>query len=493
MTEYDTDVCIVGSGVAGILAAYQLQKQGYEVTVLEAGSWEDSITERIYYKLNDCFPKIKDMAFKIPGFTYPWVDKNRDRFINSGDQEYNLNKSRHKGVGGTVGRKSPIWHGWAIQPYPIDFYKDSEYGFGKDWPIGYNDLKPYYKKAERKLAVSGRNDNPYRDREEYPIQTPYLDKIEKTFAPVTEKHGVKLHTPPVATDPDSEKLSVYTTNYHINQATAEGVKIVSEAPVRRLQTDDSGKVIKSAVYTKGGDVFVLNARHFILAAGGVENARILLLSKNNAHPNGLANSSQCVGRYFMEHPMIKVSGKIESPDWGVPKESVDGELISHEHYYPSEENPHSIMLIFRKNSGDNVSIMAMVEVSPEKGNYVSINDSVCDDNNDPVPEISLSYNTENYAALERAKNILLKYANLINIKINSVSGPQNPVYPNHHLGTTRMGTDPKNSVVNKNLRSHDIDNLSIISSSVFPTGLGVNPTLTIVALGLRTVDKMELD
>ncbi|WP_158224028.1 GMC oxidoreductase [Halorubrum salipaludis] len=484
----DFKVCIIGSGIAGSLAALKLQEREVDVTVLEAGSWEDSLIDSTFYEVYDRFPWLKNLAFKIPGFTYPWVDSERDRFTNSGEREYDINKRRHKGIGGTVGRIKPIWHGWAIRPYPEDFNKNSEFDFGADWPLSYRDLEPYYFEAEQEMAVAGRADNPYRDREEYPIQKPKFDDLEQVFSPLEDQNILNIHSIPIATDPDTNDLSLFTTNSHIQRGIDEGVDYISNAVVRRLRTGDQGDRIDSVLYTKNGETRNLCADHFVVAAGGIESARLLLLSKNTEHPTGIANSSGCVGKYFMEHPMLKVTGDLEDPRRDILSEEANGELVSHEYYKPSEENPHSIMIGFRKQSGKEVSLLGVTEMAPQENNRISLNKKVTDDYNEPVPDISLSFNDRNTAALERVEKILLELCEILNVKVKSIHGPENPIYVNHHIGTTRMGDDPDTSVVNRNLRTHDIRNLSIISSSVFPTGFGVNPTLTIAALSLRAVD-----
>jgi choline dehydrogenase-like flavoprotein len=338
------------------------------------------------------------------------------------------------------------------------------------------------------MAVAGRNDNPYREREEYPLKKPYYDGLEKVFEPLKSENTLNIHSIPVATDPTTDDLTIFTTNYHVQEGIEAGVNFISNAVVRRLQVDDHGNRIESALYTKNGETHRLRADHFIIAAGGIETARLLLLSKSEAHPSGLANSSGCVGKYFMEHPMLKVTGELADSNRNIPSEEFDTELISHEYYAPNDEHPHSIMIGFRKHSGTEVSLLGVVEMAPQENNRITLNKQITDSYNDPVPDIYLSFDDSNSAALERTGNILFELCDTLNIKIKSVHNSEDPIFVNHHIGTTRMGWDPNHSVVDRNLRAHGVDNLSIVSSSVFPTGLGVNPTLTIAALSLRAAD-----
>ena len=538
---YDTDVCIVGSGPAGAILAASLVDRGHDVVVLEAGPRFDTAQrqERMERELRPAFSR-SDV----------WDGGGaRDAFTVSGEVDYALNDRRVKGVGGT----SLHWQGSSPRLHPEDFEMQSRYGVAMDWPISYADLEPYYLQAEREMGVSGEEYSFGGMRSgPYPLPAHAPSHTDTLFADALDEVGIELHACPTAINsepydgrteclgygtcnPVCPSGAKYSADVHIQKAESDGASVIDRAPVQRLEHDDAGEEVTAAVYANDGETHRLTARQFVIAAGGVESARLLLLSRSDEYPDGLANSSGLVGRYFAEHPAIRVAGTIDQPT----RQNLLGfETGISEQYYGYDSGPEGTMLfqvandhgpspveaalepdvnltqllggtltggnstdqwgtsgldhIQEQYGGNELGIAVQVEPLPDPNNRVSLNHDTVDDHGNPVPDISLSVGDHARATLERAESVLYDVFDAMGATdVRTIGEPEDPFFTNHHMGTTRMGDDPESSVVDATLQTHDLENLSVSSSSVFVTYGGAHPTLTIVALTLRLADHLD--
>jgi choline dehydrogenase-like flavoprotein len=310
----DTDVCIVGAGAAGGILALELARRGVRVVVLESGPRHDFARRGEYVKAY--------LKSHNPWRTLPSLDRE----TVGGTTPYRLEGRRVRGVGGSTLH----WEGSALRFHANDFRLRSLYGVADDWPVSYAELERDYAVAEAMLGVAGAADEPWASARSSPFPLPpfpfsYSDTL---FARAGQTVGVALHHLPQARNsvpyggraqcqacgtcavcPTGAKASVDLT--HVPQAEATGnARIVAGTTVLRLEVDPTGTVV-AAVHAGSDKVQRrLRARLFILAAGAVENARLLLLSTSRDFPNGLANRSGLVGRYFMSHPSIDVLGRV---------------------------------------------------------------------------------------------------------------------------------------------------------------------------------------
>jgi choline dehydrogenase-like flavoprotein len=143
--------------------------------------------------------------------------------------------------------------------------------------------------------------------------------------------------------------------------------------------------------------------------------------------------------------------------------------------------------------GQQVGMGALVEQLPRKENRVTLDPSTTDDHGNPVPDVRWSLDSATRATLRRANDLQRRVLDELGVEIEWQVGPENTGPAYHQMGTTRMGTDPSNSVVDARLRTHDLSNLWLVGSSVFPTGGAMNPTLTIAALALRAAEAVAVD
>ncbi|WP_135854515.1 GMC family oxidoreductase [Halorussus salinus] len=527
------DVCIVGAGPAGALAAHRLAEEGHDVVILEAG-------ER--FDFEDRQRRMERAIRPAHGPLSVWeMGGERDRFSSAGEWFYPLNAARVKGVGGTTLH----WQGMVMRFHEEDF---------ASWPIDYDDLRPYYAEAERALGVAGAADNPYAPPRDEPYPLPafppsYSDSI---FAEACERLGVTMHSVPNARNsegyddrsacvgygtckPVCPSGAKYSADHHVEKAEESGVRVVTRAPVQRLEHDDAGERVTAAVYaTPDGETHRQAAREFVLAAGGVEIPRLLLLSKSEEYPDGLANSSGAVGRYFMDHLFAGSGGTLDTetrqnhvgfitsechqfyddptrgtegsaggvPEWSGEKEepkpdSIKLEFLNYAGPSPvemaltGEEFGDDLLDTLREGYGNSIAMGGLVGQRPRKENRITLDSSTTDDHGNPVPEIHWRVDARTKSSLRRANEIQHRILDELGVDVSWTVGPESTGPAFHHMGTTRMGSNSEESVVNAQLRTHDLANLSVASSSVFRTSGALNPTLTIAALSLKMADHVD--
>ena len=515
----DADVCVIGAGPAGALVASRLADAGHEVVVLDAGPRFEP-TDRLARQ---------ERAIR-PFYDRPTVwdgDPERDAHSNSGERFYPLNHARVKGVGGSTLH----WQGMVMRLHEADFNSASERGVGVDWPIDYADLRPYYAAAEEELGVAG-GDNPFGPPREGPrpmpeFQPSYSDSL---FAEACDELGIAMHSVPNARNSESydgrsqcvgygtcqpvcPSGAKYDATVHIEEAETAGATVIDRAPVQRL-AHDTDSIIAAEYATPDGE-HRQEAAQFVVAAGGVETPRLLLLSESDHYPDGLANSSGLVGKFFMDHLFAGTGGVLDEPT----RQGHIGFLTSESHQFydaaDAEVGPFKLEFFnyagpspvesaltgddwgdallerLRGEYGNHVGMGALVESIPGEDSYIGLDPDDTDAHGNPVPDVHWSVDDRALRTIERANEIQERILNELGAEITWQVGPDDTGPAYHHMGTTRMGDDPAASVVDADCRTHDLDNCWIASSSVFPTGGAMNPTLTIAALALRCAESVD--
>ncbi len=516
----NVDVCVVGAGPAGALVAARLAEQGYKVVVLDAGprfNPEDRL-------------KRQERALR-PAYDRPAVwdgDPKRDAHTASGEWFYPLNHARVKGIGGSTLH----WQGMVMRLHQDDFASASERGAGVDWPIEYEDLQPYYAEAEQELGVAGGMDNPYAPPREgpfpmAPFEPSYSDSL---FAEACAELGIDMHSVPNARNSEpydgrSECVAYgtcqpvcpsgakYDATVHIERAESHGATVIDRAPVQRL--DHGSESVEAAVYvTPEGERHRQKAEMFVVACGGVETPRLLLLSESEQYPNGLANSSGLVGKYFMDHLFAGTGGVLDEPT----RQNHVGFLTSgsHQFYDDADEDVGPFKLEFfnyagpspvelalsgddwgddllgrlGEEYGNHVAVGGLVEQLPREDSYIGLDREQTDSHGNPVPDVHWNVGERALQTIERANEVQERILRELGAEITWQAGPDSTGPAYHHMGTTRMGTNPAESVVDPTLQTHDLANCWLVGSSVFPTGGAMNPTLTIAALAVRAADSL---
>jgi len=532
------DVCVVGSGPAGALLASELARAGRDVVVLEAGprfSGDRRDRERrLERHLRPGDPRS------------PWDDSDGDGDARAHTGPYPLSATRVKGVGGT----SLHWQGIAPRLRESDFRVASTYGYGRDWPVAYEDLRPYYARAERALGVAGADDSPFGPPREEPYPLPafppsYSDSL---LAPACRELGIATHSIPNArtSEPYRDRPACegygtcrpvcpsgakYTAERHVEAAEDAGARVIDRAPVHRLVHDDN-RVTAAEYATPDGATHRQEARAVVVAAGGVETPRLLLLSRSPTHPDGLANSSGLVGRRFTDHVGFLVLGRLGEPtrqnhvgfptsgthqfyddpaeraaaatadlDVDVPGRAERGAVqVEFSNYagpspvglaLESDSWGDDLLGEIREEYGDWLAVRGLVEVTPREGNRVVLDPDRTDDRGDPVPRVSFEPGERARRGVETATRIGRAVLEAAGAEVVFALSPDETGPAAHHTGTTPMGDDPAESVVDPGLRTHDHPNLWLVGSGAFPTAGAVNPTLTIAALSLRAAEDVD--
>ena len=509
----DAEVGIIGAGAAGGVLAFELARRGIRVVVLDSGPRHDFARRREYVR--------RYLRRENPWQTSP---RELDRQSTGGGlTPYRLDGKRVRGVGGSTLH----WEGYALRLHANDFRSRSLYGIGDDWPITYADLEADYGAAERGLGVAGAGDDVFASprTEAYPLPPFPFSYSDGLFAPACASAGVALQHVPQARNsvpyggrarcsacstcavcPTGAKASIDLT--HVPQAEATGnAEIRPEATVLRLEVDASGRV-RTAVYAGREKVERrLTAKVFVLAAGAVENARLLLLSSSRAFPAGLGNGSGLVGKYFMSHPSVDVLGRARdkvypyrigfstamSRQFAIDRDrSVQGAFLL-EYLNSAGPTPEQIAVKSGKSGdalrrhvqeefGHWLGVRVYAEHLAERRNAVSLSSRVRDYFGSPGPHIDCQVSRYERAALDDARALATRIFTAMGLgQIHATSLS----FSGHQIGTHRMGADPRTSVVDANLRSHEVPNLYLMGSGCFVTASASPPTLTIVALAIR--------
>jgi choline dehydrogenase-like flavoprotein len=512
------DVCIVGAGLVGGLMAYELARRGLKVLVLEAGP---------RYNLQERTAYMQDLVMgRIRGHAYASNLPERDVYSNAGEVKYPVNNLRVKAVGGSTLH----WGGQTLRFLESDFRLKTLYGIAEDWPIDYDELEPFYTKAERALGVAGAADSPFASwrSADFPLPVFPFSAGDKLFQNACQKLGIVVHSIPWARNsiPYQNRpacaafatcntygvcpiAAQYTSESHLELAVATGnAKVIANASVVRLLTDRQKRVTGAVYMSHDKKESEQKARIFVLAAHTVETARLLLLSESSQFPHGLANGSGMAGKNFMEHPAIGVSGILkqkvfpyrigfptaESLQFCNPKNRHERAGIKLEFHNYRGPTPFGIaassgnwgkVLVdeVRESFGRQITVEASIEQLPDPGNTVTLDPALRDYFGDPAPRITYSLGayekTSGDAAIKLAREILNT------VGVERIEDEVQHGFSAHPMGTCRMGNDPAASVVDRDLRAHEVPNLYVVGSSVFVTGSSLQPSLTIAALAIR--------
>jgi choline dehydrogenase-like flavoprotein len=523
------DVLIVGSGPTGAVAAKRLAEAGFEVVCLEQGDWPDHSKARA---------REDDFELTAPK-EWSWLPNVRQA---PGDypieeSESDISPVMGNNVGGSSLYYAAAWH----RNLPSDFCVRSLDGVADDWPMTYDELVPYYERVERDFAVSGLGGDPaYPPGSTAPPLPPApLNAVGLRVARAhnelgwhwwpsscsiaTRKYGnlnacVQLAACPWGC-PQKAKATVDLTHWPVAQEL--GVELIAGARVTRIEVDSRGLATGATWVDREGREHFQRASVTILAANGVGTPRLLLASANGSHPDGLANSSGLVGRRLMMHPYGTVVGLFEDAlqSW----QGSLGQLAYSLQFYETDESrgfvrgakwqlaptggPLSMTRRFpwgydnsiweggkfheefAQRFGRSAFWAIFAEDLPDELNRVVLDPEITDESG--IPAAKIIYKTSNNSRrlldfhIERAKESFEAAG-----AYRMVSAPQIREAGWHLLGTTKMGNDPENSVVDRWGKTHDVPNLYVFDGSVWPTSAGVNPVATIAALSLYFSDHL---
>jgi len=559
------DICIVGSGAGASPVAYTLAKAGAKVLILEKGPW---LTEKEFFKdelaisLRDSYnPKLSDEQHVIE------EEYQREDGSTYWDGEATNDSGWSFWNGNVVGGSSNFMSGYFHRLKPIDFKLRSEFGEIKganivDWPISYHELEPFYSQVERDIGVSGKVVNHPHQEPRSSKDFPYPPLAEHAVSSWIDKGAEQLgfHAMPVpravlsqpAMGRNSCEYSGYCSSYGcssgakgsgraalLNHAVATGnLTIKANAKVHHLQSNEKGEVTAVDYYDQQGRKQQVSAKVYVVACQAVETSRLLLASKSDFFPNGLANNNGQVGKNLVfsaggtgqgdfffadlseqKQAELKQVGPFINralQDWyqiddknfaGANKQgkAKGGTIDFLFHQNPiarvqgtqwdnndelvwGEQLKQNIFKEF--NSYKTLRFEVFNDWLPTDDCFVALDENVTDKWGDPVAKVRIgSHNHDlqvgEYLAEKGAQ--LLEQLGAKNVS-SSVSS-----YPPTNLmaGGCRFGDDPKTSVLNKNCQAHEVHNLYVTDGSFMPTGGSVPYTFTIYANAFRVAEQIK--
>ncbi|MGH7657872.1 MAG: GMC oxidoreductase [Gemmatimonadales bacterium] len=469
-TELECDICIVGSGPAGISIASAFIGSTRDVVVLESGG---ARKEQAAQELNEGTVE--------------------------GDPYAGLRKTRHRQLGGTVNIwNTPVTGRIGGKFVPLDA-RDLERDDGHlaAWPFGFGELTPWYKEAHAFCGLG-----------------PFVYDAESWRGALGS--GPDLGPSLVNQVFQFGRTEQLVTRYLRSFTRAGNIRICHHATVRGLITNRGGRrVIGVDVAGGSAESIRVNAGVVVLAAGAIENARLLLLSGDTL---ALDESRRWVGKCFMEHPrdtsfvFTPHPGTIDEFAFHARRKARDGTVVGgrialNEKAIAEEKIPGaSISLLPPVPERDGVwpalrrrfrpppppatfRVLVNLEQAPHPDNQISLG-SDRDRLGLPRPVLHWRWSREEQAGLDRLRLCLAKW---LGEKGRIEPSGNTGIDPNahHHSGTTRMHRSPSLGVVDPAGRVHGVDNLYVAGASTFPTSGWANPTLTIVALSLRLADHLR--
>jgi gluconate 2-dehydrogenase alpha chain len=553
-----TDVVIVGVGAAGGILAAELGKAGMKVIGLERGprlTTEDFTPhdELRFFQRQDLRPNVKRQpvtwrqnanvrAEPLPTLAYG--NQAGGGSVHYGAVSWRLHEDDFRARSHSIER-------YGISAIP----EDSSLA---DWPLSYADLEPYYDRAEYELGVSGKAGNLQGNKiaggnvfeaprhRDYPLPPLRDDQSGVIFRGAAEKLGYHpFPTPRAILSQDyngrpgctycgfcqafgchvGAKSSILVTKLPEADATGN-FKLITGAMCYRVNSDNSGRVTGVSYYGLGGSDNTIEAELVILSPFIYDNTRLLLLSKTDKFPNGLANSSGEVGKHLTAHMMPNVLvafddryvnvfmgpsaqkhtiddfnadnfdhggvGFIRGSQISIGTVSVQGGPIGTTTFNPPPGIPRwgaAYRDYLAKYYARQAAMVAQTENLPYADQTIDLDPNVRDQWGLPAPRLTYDWRRPN--ELARVEFMMKKMEELGHAMgaAHVWRAPLGPGAPGaHHEGGTRMGSDPKTSVVNRYGQSWDIPNLFILGSSTFPSMSGHNPTLTIEALAYMGSD-----
>ena len=467
------DVCIIGAGAAGISLARELRGARARVCVLESGGLEpDGDTQALY----------------------------RGRGVGLAGDGY-LETSRLRYFGGSTN------HWWGMcAPLDAHDFEARPWVPHSGWPVSRADLDPYYARAQPICQLGPFDYDPDAWDPDPPPLGPRSLRRMWQYGPPTRFGAVYRE--------------------ELRASTNVAVHLFANA-VDLAATDSGRRVEHVVVKTLQGGQFTVAARAVALAAGGIENPR-LLLGSDGVVKAGLGNGRDLVGRFFMEHPHRQPAGEILFDDprlaaWGQKREARGARFLVNLGVRPEVQRQHRLLngslqlwrswraetqpegsllgllrdLAAGAGAGppQRAELFARFEQAPSAESRVRLSEE-----RDALGQRRVVLDWRLGAlerdSLRRTLEILaedLAAAGTARVRIEDASAAGAPEFTGgeHHMGTTRMSGDPSTGVVDRDCRVHGIENLYVAGSSVFPTVGWANPTLTIVALSLRLADHLK--
>ena len=501
------DVLIIGSGAGGGSLAHQLAPSGLKILVLERGDWlprerenwdADAVMQQGRYVSKDT-----------------WFDRHGKPF----------QPGSHYFVGGATKMYGAAHFRLRQRDFEELHHHD---GISPAWPLRYSDFEPYYQRAEQLFHVHGlRGEDPTDPPSSAPFPYPPVSHEPRMQKLVDDLRAIGLHpshapcgvmldeiNPALSRCIRCNRCDGFPCLVHAKgdaevcsmrpALQASNVSLLTRAQVKRLITDASGRTVTAVELKRDGEPLRYSADIVVVSCGAANSARLLLMSANDKHPRGLANSSDQVGRNYMFHNSKAMVALAHEPNTTVFQKTVcinDWYFGSEDFDYPmgniqmTGKTDGSIMKGYVPQETFFMPTWSMDKIAEHALDFWVSSEDLPDPNNrvtiNAEGQIHLSYTPNNQMAATKLNNKLVSVLDHLYLKNHLV---ERQIYfkstmgiaaVGHQAGTCRFGTDPASSVLDIHCKAHDLDNLYVVDTSFFPSIGAVNPSLTAIANAIR--------
>jgi choline dehydrogenase-like flavoprotein len=545
----DYDVCIVGSGAGGGMAAYALTRAGARVVMLEAGpEWfpdRDSVMLQWPYQSPRRGAATQRNQFGEFDACYGGFDIDGEPYTTAPGSRFNWWRGR------MLGGRTNHWGRISLRFGPDDFRRRSLDGLGDDWPISYDDVAPYYDRVDRLVGIFGSHEGLHNHPDGVFLPPPRPRCYELMIKDSADRLGITCiaNRLSILTRPINGRAACHycgqcnrgcrtNSNFSssgvlIEPALKTGrLTLITNAMAREVTVGRDGLATGVLYVDKNAGVDrEVKARVVVLAASACESARLLLNSRSSRFPDGLANSSGVVGKYLTDTTGTDVSGFIPKMvdhvphnedgvggahiymPWWLDNAKLDfprgyhievggglhvpayGFMGGIQRYPGAGGYGKSLKDDYRRYYGATINFAGRGEMIPNEKSFCEIDPDVVDRWGIPVLRFHWEWSDHEYNQVKHMQETFRALVADMGGEARSDMPTREQGYGIadggriiHELGTTRMGDDPSRSVLNRNGQAHDVKNLFVADGGPFVSQADKNPTWTILALAWRTSD-----
>ena len=554
-SKKEYDVIVVGSGAGGGMATKILSEAGVKVALVESGPYFDPANPEQQTQLK-----------------WPWESPRRGAGTNRafGDfhmsyGDWSIDGEPYSSEDGTdfkwwrsrmLGGRTNHWGRISLRFGPKDFKSKDYDGLGENWPISYEDIKPYYDKLDKLVGVYGTKENMFNEPDGFFLPPPKPRLHELFYIKGARKSNVKVMPSRLSVltkrinnergicfycgqcDRSCSVYGDFSSSSCLVIPSLKGgmVDLYVNSMVNEVLTDNNGRANGvSFINKENGKDYKIKGKIVVLAASACATARILLNSKSKAHPNGLGNSSDLIGKYLhdttgagrgvfipelLNRKIYNEDGvggmHVYSPWWldnkdldfargyhievwgglGAPSYGTGFNVNSYNKFFGLNKAGgygNILRSDMKKYYGSTIGLSGRGESIAQKTNYCEIDPEKVDKYGVPILRFNYKW-TDN--EIKQAKHMQDTFEEVIH-NMNAIPmwnkpgkesnyGINKPGWIIHEVGTTRMGNDPKTSVVNQYEQLHDVSNVFVVDAGPFVSQADKNPTWTIMALAWRS-------